>query len=167
MKSGKTIGTIFGIAIVFSFVLAGCETGTGTSPTVNTDPKTINITGFPGSTYSGSVAMLTLLHSLTSQEVTAVGGDQITGNSLSLPLYINEYFTARWKGSGEYIVFLTIGKLIGIDDVVIEKMFIYSDEEPNDLGNNIPKYPVTEPVSAIPFGMFYDITEWAIENGLL
>jgi hypothetical protein len=164
MKSEKTIGTIFGIAIVFSFVFAGCETGT--SSTVNTDPKTINITGFPGSTYSGSVAMLTLLPSLTSQEVTAVGGDQITGNSLSLPLHTDVNFTARWKGSGEYIVFLTIGKLIGTD-VVIEKMFIYSDEEPNDLGNNIPKYPVTEPVSAIPFGMFYDITEWAIENGLL
>jgi hypothetical protein len=162
MKSGKAIGTIFGIALAFSFVLAGCETGT--SPTANADPKTIIITRFPGSDYSGKAAVLTLHPSLTSKNVTAVGRVEIIGNRLTIPLYTDENFETRWEGTGEYNILLMIAN---ITTGVIEKVFLYSDVVPNYYGTNVPKYSITESISTVDFLEFYDITEWAKENGII
>jgi hypothetical protein len=160
MKSGKTIKTAVGVILAVGFVFAGCETGMG--PTANTDSKTILITGFPVSSYSGKSAVLTLHHSVTDDKAIAVGVvPQINNAKLTLPLYINEYFEARWKGSGEYYVVLTI-----LTGQTIEKMLVYSPGvEPNDFGTNIPRYSITERESTISFSGFKDITRWLGENG--
>jgi hypothetical protein len=133
------------------------------SPTGNTDNKTINITDFPRSAYSGKVAVITLHPSLMTEEVTAVGVISINSNTLNIPLYTDESLKTRWKGTGDYYVLLMIGNSGG----KIENVFIFSREEPDYFGTNVPKYSITKPESTIPYSELLDITEWAIENDLM
>jgi hypothetical protein len=142
---------------------SGTGNGSGPTPPANSDPKTITITGFPGSAYSGKAAAITLHASLMTEEVTAIGAVRITGNSLNISLYTDESFATRWKGTGDYYVLLMIGNATG----EIEKVFIYSEEEPNYYGTNVPTYSITESESTILYSEFQDITEWAIANGLI
>jgi hypothetical protein len=155
MKSGKAIGIVFGITLIFSFVFAGCETGT--TPTANTGSKTVIIADFPGSSNSGNYASISLHSTYAFTEITALGVVPIRSNRLTVPLYIGTDDEIRWDGSGEYYVLLMIQN----DEWEIEKVFIYSYEEPNDFLTNVPMYSFTERVSTIYFDEFYDITEWA------
>jgi hypothetical protein len=160
MKRKMYFAAILGMALMAGMFLAGCENSV--TPTANADPKTIIITEFSGSSYSGKVAVITLHSSLGNEKVAAVGGVQITSNRLTLSLYTDENFTTRWRGSGGYYILFMIGNSAGI-----EKVFIYSDEEPSHSGNNVPRYSITESVSTISFSEFYDITEMAKENDWL
>jgi hypothetical protein len=149
--------------------LAG--TWTKQSPsTGNTDPKTIVITGFPGSTYSGRFAMVMLSPSFLSiaeEEMTAMGIIQVSGTSLSFPLYRDSDMTARWNGTGDNVILLGIVDIVfnpsteEITSMKLVKMFVYSPGvTPNSTWSNIPKYNITEKTSSIPFNNnFYDITD--------
>jgi hypothetical protein len=139
----------------------GTGNGTDTPPTGNTASKTITVTGFPGSIYSGKFAGIMLspsVTSLASEEITAIGGVLVTGTSLTFSLYDYANSTTRWNGTGNYIIGLGISNSAGD----VEKMFFYSNgaqiNSPSDL-LNVPEYSITETTSSIPFNKFYDVTD--------
>jgi hypothetical protein len=150
--------------------LAGTWTKQSSS-TSNTDSKTIIITGFPGSIYSGKLAALTLHSPATADQVTAIGVAQISGSQLSIPLYTSitdSGLGPSWKGTGSYFILLMVSTSDS-SNIEIEKVFIYSSTpiELEDLEDTFPTYPITEKTSTIPFSKFYDVTEWVIDEGLL
>jgi hypothetical protein len=141
--------------------LAG--TWTRESSTANTDPKTINITGFPENTYHSSEIAVIMLSpsfaSLVREEVTAVGGVPISDTDLRFPLYTSitqDGYGPRWNGTGDFIIMLGIATPPKGN---VEKMFLYSDVRPNELGTNVPKYRITDTDSTIAFTDFIDITD--------
>jgi hypothetical protein len=140
--------------------LAG--TWTKQSLSENTGQKTIIISGFPGSAYSGKIAVIMFspsFESLAAEEVTAVGGGQISGTTLTLPLYTSitaSGFGPSWNGTGDFIVMLAVTTSTGD----VEKMFLYSDVMPNDTGSNVPRYHITDTVSTIPFTDFIDVSDY-------
>jgi hypothetical protein len=144
--------------------LAGTWTRQSSS-TSNTDPKTINITGFPGSDYSGKLAMIMLspsFASLAREEISAVGATPISGTNLNFPLFSDVNMNTRWNGTGEFIIMLGVGTQTGD----IEKMFLYSDVMPNNMGTNVPKYSITGAASTIPFTDFIDITDMIEQSSI-
>jgi hypothetical protein len=132
------------------------------SSTGNTDPKTIKITGFLGSAYSGKIAVIMLspsLDSIASEDATAVGVVPVSGATLSFPLFSDVDMTARWNGTGDFIIVLGVIDASDIEDMEMEKMFIYSKVLPNYTGSNVSKYRITDTVSTIPFTDFYDVAD--------
>jgi hypothetical protein len=162
MKIKKIIGTIFGATVTLCFVLTGCDNGTTSDANPPAVPKTIVVTGFPVSSHSGKVAVITLLPSLIREEVAAVGGAPISSSRLTIPLKTDETLSTDWRGSGEYIVLL----MVGDPDGTINQVFIYSEGRPVTGDTiNFPKYSITEAASTISFGSFYDITALAKAKG--
>jgi hypothetical protein len=138
--------------------LAGTWTKQSSSGT--TAQKTIIITGFPGSSYSGKAAVIMLspsFESLANEEVSAMGGAPVSGATLNLPLYTSisdSGYGPMWNGTGEFIVML--GVTTSTD---VEKMWLYSDVMPNYGGTNVPKLSITDTVTTIQFTEFIDVTD--------
>jgi hypothetical protein len=140
----------------------GGGNGNGTGPT-NTNPKTITITSFPVSAYRNQVAMVMLYSSFedaANEEITAVGGVEVAGATLTFLLYRDENLTTRWNGTGDYIIVLVLAD--GPTEEDITGFYIYSNgaqiNSPSDLFN-VPMYSITETTSTIPFDKFYDVTD--------
>jgi hypothetical protein len=125
--------------------------------------KSIRVTGFPGSAYSGKIAVIMLAPSIegfANEEVTAMGGITVSGTTLSFPLFTDMNMTSPWNGTGNFIIMLgiTTGETGNLED--IQKMFLYSDVMPNYTGSNVPKYRITDTVSTISFTDFIDVTDY-------
>ncbi|MDR0550950.1 MAG: hypothetical protein LBG72_02900 [Spirochaetaceae bacterium] len=127
---------------------------------INTEPKTITITGFPGTTYNSKVAVLTLASTIgNGDEGAAFGSQAITGNpaELSLPLKAEAALTNNWTGTGAYYLLLAIKPASGVTGTT--KYFCYTNgTTPNAERTNVPKYDITETTTTIPFNKFSDIT---------
>ncbi|MDR0623925.1 MAG: hypothetical protein LBG10_05790 [Treponema sp.] len=129
----------FNVTLSF-FVTSFKCTGGQLTKTGSTEPspKTIVISGFPGSTYNGKTAILMLYDSLDSlleeEDPAAVGGVSITSASkLTIPLKTDESLKTDWKGSGSYIVVLAVGDEDDDEDDII--IFVYTNgSEPNSSG---------------------------------
>jgi hypothetical protein len=131
---------------------------------INTDPKTITVTDFPGTTYNGKVASLRLASTVgNDDEGIAFGRLEIVGNppALSLPLKTELELTNDWTGTGAYYVLLEIAPASG--DTGTTKYFCYTNgTEPNAEGTNIPKYTIREATTRIPFSKFSNITSMMV-----
>jgi hypothetical protein len=146
---------------------SGTGNGSGTPQT----EKTIIITGFPGSTYSGKFAMIILSpssESIAKEVMTAGGITEVSATTLSFPLYSDFDTETRWNGTGENLILLGILDVFfdqsteEVIDMDLVKMFFYSPGvTPNSTWSNIPKYNITEKTSTILFNTtnFYDITD--------
>jgi hypothetical protein len=126
------------------------------------DQNSIRVTGFPGSDYSGKIAVMGLAPSIESfenDEVTARGEIPVSGTTLNFPLFTDRDMTIPWDGTGNFIVMLgiTTEEKRNLEDT--EKMFLYSNVMPNFTLSNVPKYRITDTVSTIPFTDFIDITD--------
>jgi drug/metabolite transporter superfamily protein YnfA len=145
-------------ALGFCLLFSGCVLYPNDG--FSTDPKSIIITGFPGSSYSGRVAAIMLspsFESLAAEKVTARGGMQVFGaTTLNFSLFTDENMTSKWNGTGDFIVMLGVSTLTGN----VEKMWLYSDVTPNYTGANVPKFSITDTVSTIPFTDFIDVTDY-------
>jgi hypothetical protein len=90
-------------------------------------------------------------------EVTAIGGKPVSGNTLNFSLYTGiteqDEFGPEWTGTGIFIIVLGI-----TTEVATEKMFLYSQEQPDTWGTNVPKYYIKDTVSTIPFSDFIDVS---------
>jgi hypothetical protein len=167
MKSKRTIGIILALTATLGLILTACEIEPDSDSEPAGEPKTIRITGFPASTYSGRIVAVTLLRLHRPDEVPAVGGSPVSNVLyISLHTYITNQgdIGPSWRGTGNYVVLL----MVGSSDGNIEKVFIYSEGKAvtgNDI--NLPTYPFTAPVSTVSFSEFYDITTLAAAEGLI
>jgi hypothetical protein len=163
---------ILGGMLLCALVLAGCDQPTNPSnQQTSSNSKTIKITGFPLEQYKDKILVIVLMtasgQNIDDAEPEAVGGVQISGTTLTIPLYTDftdTGFGPSWKGSGSYCIMFAIERVYGTQDdphVEIEKVFVYSDGSTVDEDSEVKVYHITNTVSSIPFDKFYDVTDWA------
>jgi hypothetical protein len=122
------------MALVFGMTFVGCDNGTSGSktntPTANTDPKVLKITGFDASylpntataavaLYPAGTALANIMNGTAVNVAGALGnnGDITRGSDYTIPLYKGDS-TGRWTGNGKYDVYviadMTTGTKAGV-----------------------------------------------------
>jgi predicted small secreted protein len=152
----------FNVTMPFFVGLFNC-TGGQLTKTGSIDPlpsaKTIVISGFPGNTYSGNIAILTLWDSFDDDDddPAAMGWVSITSaSSITIPLKTDDSLETNWTGTGSYILLLAVCD----DEGEIIKMFAYTNGiKPNASGTNIPTCSITQATTTLAFDTFWDVTD--------
>ncbi|MDR0374785.1 MAG: hypothetical protein LBH85_03575, partial [Treponema sp.] len=133
----------------------------------NTDPKKIVITGLDGE--SGEVAIM-LFSSFSDDGMIAMGGGEISENSVALPLYKfdgdedESTPPTTWTGSGAYYLMLSIREgeeeggatYLYTGGKTLAELEITGQES----AAKAPKYNITTATSTIAFDQFIDITQY-------
>ena len=151
MKKRFIVAGLFSVLFIFVLLLAACDNSTGRS--FGGVAKTIKINNFPGYSYNGKMAMLTLHSSLTSTKITAVGALMVSGSpsTLTFSLKTDEYLNNNWTGSGNYYLMISIFNTV---TEKLEKVFLY----------NSGLYSINQPTSTISFDLFANVPLTSIKT---
>ena len=110
MKNKLKLFGIIAVLTIIVFSMGACDNGSGTSK--NTDPKSMRITGIPGSGWIGVWIFAELPKGNETPIVTAMQAGPIVAGTLSIDLAVPENNTwldencPPWTGNGDYYVAL-------------------------------------------------------------